>query len=537
MTETRTPLMWCGEEVLRHPMKVLAAVSTAYIAVDTDGRVLAWNRAAADTFGYQWREACGRRVQDLIIVEQYRARLELFLAGSPAEALRQHVTTRMRHRDGHEFPVEMTVTATDDPGGRIYHAFLSDVTVAQRASRFTAVEAAVSRGLAEAESSAAAAQRLVEAVGVQMGWPVTELWVPDEERRVLTCAARHLGPAWRLTQFVADEVETGRWLPGRVYQSGRPQWIPDLGADTGSSRSRIAAEAGLRVAVGVPISTGGQILGALCVYGDYAEDPENTLIALLGGVAAQLGQYLERRRAEELAIDLARTKDEFLALVTHELRNPLAVITSTASFVDDELDTLTETEQRSYLSTIAGSAQRLSAIADDLLDLARLESGHLTVEAVDTDLSAVIRAAIDAFRPQATGKNLTVDTDMPERLPLHGDPHRLRQVADNLLSNAIKYTPAGGRITITATVDARHITWTVADTGIGIPEADRPRLFRRFYRASSARARHIPGTGLGLVITRAIVERHDGSIGLAAHSGPGTTFVVRLPANEQSRFQ
>jgi signal transduction histidine kinase len=121
--------------------------------------------------------------------------------------------------------------------------------------------------------------------------------------------------------------------------------------------------------------------------------------------------------------------------------------------------------------------------------------------------------------------------DLPERLELHADPDRLRQVADNLLSNAIKYTPAGGTVTIAAAADdtGQKIIWTVADTGIGIPAAERPRLFRRFYRASTALDRRIPGTGLGLVIVRAIIERHHGTIALADHSAPGTTFVIELP--------
>ncbi|MFF5079423.1 sensor histidine kinase [Actinoplanes sp. NPDC000266] len=106
----------------------------------------------------------------------------------------------------------------------------------------------------------------------------------------------------------------------------------------------------------------------------------------------------------------------------------------------------------------------------------------------------------------------------------------MRQVADNLLSNAIKYTPAGGTITITATTDS--VTWTVTDTGIGIPQVERPHLFRRFYRASTALDRRIPGTGLGLVITRTIIERHHGSIALSDTSGPGSCFTVQLPRSK-----
>ncbi|GID67031.1 hypothetical protein Acy02nite_49120 [Actinoplanes cyaneus] len=172
-------------------------------------------------------------------------------------------------------------------------------------------------------------------------------------------------------------------------------------------------------------------------------------------------------------------------------------------------------------------------MAEDLLDLASLESGHLAVDLVDTDLCAIITEAVHTNTAPVAAKQLTMTAHLPDRLDLHADPSRLRQVADNLLSNAIKYTPAGGTITVTAGLDdtGQKIVWTVADTGIGIPRAERPRLFRRFYRASTALNKRIPGCGLGLVIIRTIVERHRGSITLAEHTGPGTTFVIRLPAS------
>jgi signal transduction histidine kinase len=295
-----------------------------------------------------------------------------------------------------------------------------------------------------------------------------------------------------------------------------------LAADTTSLRSRLAARYGLRVAVGVPINSGGTLLGALAVYGEHVEDPEDTLTALLAGVAAHTGQYLERRRAEELSVELARTKDEFLALVTHELRNPLSVITSTAALFDDELDELSAAQQREYLRIISRSAERLAAMAGDLLDLARLESGHLDIDPAATDLAHVIADAVQAATIPAASKRLTVHVDTTGELILHADAARLRQVADNLLGNAIKYTPTGGTITIAAHPAGEGegwVDWTVADTGIGIPAKDRPKLFRRFYRASTALQHRIPGTGLGLVVTRAIIER----------DGPGTTFVITLP--------
>jgi PAS domain S-box-containing protein len=514
---------------------VLAAALEAYFAFDATGRVVAWNPAAETTFGYTLAQAYGRSIEELIVRPQSReagrTELSMLAGGLQGHVLGRRLQWVAWHAAGHDVPIEMTTTATDEPAGRVFHVFAHDITTTLRASRFAAVESAVARGLAEADSSTAAAARVVEALGVKMDWPVTELWVVDDDRQLLTCAARHVQPGRRLRDFAVDCLEPGVALPGRVCASGAAHWIADLGADTGSLRSRAAARIGLRVAVGVPLSTGRHVLGALCVYGDRVEDPEDTLLALLSGLAAQIGQYVERRRAEELAIELARTKDEFLAMVTHELRNPLAAITGTAILLADELDDLTPDERRHYLRLITRNAERLSVMAEDLLDLARLESGHLAINAVATDLCAIIHQAAQAATP-LDDKNLTITVRLPEHLELHADPNRLRQVADNLLSNAVKYTPAGGTVTITAAADdtGERITWTVTDTGIGIPAAERPRLFRRFYRASTALDQRIPGTGLGLVIARTIVERHHGTITLADRDGPGTTFVIELPA-------
>jgi signal transduction histidine kinase len=135
----------------------------------------------------------------------------------------------------------------------------------------------------------------------------------------------------------------------------------------------------------------------------------------------------------------------------------------------------------------------------------------------------------------ARAKNLTLELLLPPTLGLEADGARLSQVADNLLSNAVKYTPGGGTVTVAAELapDGDEVRWTVSDTGIGIPQAERSRLFRRFYRASTALDRRIPGTGLGLVIARTIVERHHGTITVVDRPGPGTTFLIRLPVKPE----
>jgi PAS domain S-box-containing protein len=511
---------------------VLATALEAFVSIDRHGTVVAWNPAAEATFGYSRDEALGRTIEELIIPpgfrEAHRQGLARLGAGGEARVLGQRLTLPACHRDGYEFPIDMALTATHDQEiGWRFHAFIQDVTVPQRVRRYAAVESAVSRELAEASGSGDAIERVCRALGVTLGWPVVELWLADEVRQVLVCGGRWYAPDRDYTAFTMDELEAGFGVPGRAWQDGRPLWVPSLSADSGFARSRLATELGLHAAVAVPIRSGGHILGVLAVYGESAEDPEDSLLALLGGLAAHVGQYLERRRAEELTVELARTRDEFVALVSHELRGPLAIITSTVALLSEE-ETSPEDQQR-YLATIDRSAQRLAAMVDDLLDLARLESAQPTIHPQPTDLSKIVRQAVDAVDATTTRRGLTVEVDLPDSIPLHADGGRLRQVADNLLSNAVKYTPDGGRITIRAGFDDGHVVWTIADTGIGVPAAERSRLFRRFYRASTALERRIPGTGLGLVISRAIVERHQGTIGVLDHPGPGTTFQVRLP--------
>jgi PAS domain S-box-containing protein len=519
---------------------VLDAALEAFISICADGRVVAWNPAAEVTFGFSRDEAYGELLEDLIIPERFRAAhragLIRVVTGEPGRLLGQRLELRARHRDGHEFPVEMTLTVTDPPGGRRFHAFAHDVTLAERTQRFTAVEAAVSYGLTRAGSSAEAANQVVEALGVRMDWPVVELWLVDEARQVLTCPARFNSCGEELGAFAVDELEYGVGVPGAVCRTGRSVWVADLATDTQLLRNREAARFGLHVAVGVPIQSGANVLGALAVYGTTVQDPEDNLVTMLGGVAMHVGQFLERRRAEELTVELARTKDEFVALVTHELRNPLAVITSAVALLGESDADLTDEQERHYLNMIGRSAERLSVMAGDLLDLARLESGHLAIDPESTDLSDILRQAVEYVSPVAGDRNLEISLDVPERLELHVDGGRIRQVADNLLSNAVKYTPEGGAVTVSveAGPNDAEIRWRVSDTGIGIPVGERSGLFRRFYRASTALDRRIPGTGLGLVIARTIIERHHGTITVVDHPGPGTTFLIRLPIKAES---
>ncbi|GAA2525892.1 hypothetical protein GCM10010201_25740 [Pilimelia columellifera subsp. columellifera] len=247
---------------------------------------------------------------------------------------------------------------------------------------------------------------------------------------------------------------------------------------------------------------------------------------LLAGVAGQLAQFLERRRTESLALELSRTKDEFIALAGHSLRTPLTSIASLTELLRAAGDDLAA-ERDQLLGRIQANADALRAIVEDLLDLAGLESGHIEMMLAPVDLAEIVTEGVEGVRSGAG--QVELHGDVPTELPMTGDRIRLRQVVDNLLSNAVNYSPDGGRIEVRLRAVDGVAELTVADRGIGIPPSERGRLFNRFFRGASAHERGIPGTGLGLALTRVIVQRHGGDIAVVDDDGPGTTFMVRLP--------
>jgi signal transduction histidine kinase len=223
-----------------------------------------------------------------------------------------------------------------------------------------------------------------------------------------------------------------------------------------------------------------------------------------------------------------RLKDEFVALISHDLRTPLTSIMGYLELAMDD-ETLGE-EPRTYLDVVQRNSERLLRLVNDLLFVARLEAGELDLHSDDVDLGACVRQAVEEARPRAAAKGIELGCEVQSVPELRADRGRMFQLLDNLISNAIKFTPEGGRVEVRLLQRDARLRLEVSDTGIGIPERELGHLFERFFRASSATERHIPGTGLGLYIAGAIVEAHGGQIVVQSTPGEGTTFSVELPA-------
>lgn len=244
-------------------------------------------------------------------------------------------------------------------------------------------------------------------------------------------------------------------------------------------------------------------------------------------VTARREAELELERQNHQLRQLDRLKDEFVALVSHELRTPLTSIRGYLELISE--DTNLTDEQARFLETIDRNAQRLQRVVGDLLFVAQVEAGKLSLEDNSVDMNMVAEEAIRAAQPSAAAKSIALTVELGRLPEIRGDRARLAQVLDNFISNAIKFTATGGSVTVTTHVQPGEIEIVVSDNGMGIPANELPLLFQRFFRAERATSGAIPGTGLGLAIAKAIVTGHGGRICVESEDGAGTTFRIALP--------
>jgi signal transduction histidine kinase len=235
------------------------------------------------------------------------------------------------------------------------------------------------------------------------------------------------------------------------------------------------------------------------------------------------------------AREVARLKDEFVGLISHELRTPLSSILGYLELLRDDDQNPLSDEQEQYLGVAERNAHRLLRLVGDLLFTAQVESGKFPLDLRDVELEQIVTAAVESARPAATAAGITISEQVAHDDPVtYGDPVRLGQVCDNLISNAIKFTPRGGSVTVSLSRSQKDAIITVRDTGMGIPASELDQLFSRFFRATTATRNAVPGVGLGLTITKAIVTAHHGEMGVSSEEGVGTEFSVTLPLAAQA---
>ena len=517
---------------------VLETAADAFVSIDSNGVIIAWNSAAEQMFGWSAAEAMGMFLRDTIVPERLRDQHEraverVVSGGGAMRSDGRPVEFDARHRDGHELPIEILISPLERGGEMTFNAFIRDISERRRADLYMRAQYAVTRVLSEATTLAVARQDVIEALGAALGWQVGTAWVVDEDEGALRPTAYWSSDEVDAGEFhgmtVGKTFNRGEGLPGLVWESGKPRWIEDLDRETGFPRAGAAQRAGLHGALAFPVVSDSGFIGMIEFFSHEVKRPDPELLTLLGNVGAQIGQFSERKRAE---LEADRLKDEFFALVSHELRTPLTSIIGYLEIVLEDPD-LVDPEGRRYLTVVERNSRRLHRLVGDLLFVAQVEAGRLSLDRTALPIERVVAECVEAARPGAEENDVTLRVRVDAAGTCHGDGDRLGQMLDNLISNAVKFTPEGGYVDVRFTRAGDRAVIEVRDTGVGVPASEQGRLFQRFFRSTTATERAIPGVGLGLTISRAIVEAHGGTIDFESEEGRGTTFRVELPLDAQ----
>lgn len=522
---------------------ILESALDCIITMDAAGIVQEFNPAAERVFGFKRDGAVGRELAELIIPpvlrERHRQGLAHYLKTGEGPVLGRRIEIAAVRADGTEILVELAITAFRLGEEPLFTAYLRDITERVRTERRRAAQYSVASLLAGSLSLRETGPQIIQAIAASGDWIFGAIWVVDEAGDGLHCAATWSGEGAELQAF-ADETQhlklTGATgLPGRVVASRQPTWIADVSQDRNFVRKTAAAAAQLRGAFAFPLCADGRVYGVLEMLSAAVAQPDEDLLQLVEALGSQIGLFIQRRQLEkelqrekETAEAANAAKDQFLANLSHELRTPLTPVLIWAAGTVNQPGLPADIEEG--LQMVCRNVELEARLIDDLLDLTRITRGKLQLQLRQADAHELLRHAIEIVRSEIDARKLTLELQLDaEWHSVNVDAARMQQVFWNVLRNAAKFTQTNGAISVRSFNSAPHqLSIEVRDSGIGIEPEHLDRIFAAFEQVSPRRE----GLGLGLAISKAIVEMHGGSIRASSEgAGKGAVFLIELASS------
>lgn len=477
--------------------------------------------------------------------DRERSRVEWQTAVESRTLYRNDIRVRMRDGNYRWFRNHAAPVLNDDGSLREWVGSSTDIDAERRQEEILASDQWRAEFIAEAndifvrtldyEETLRSVARLT--VPRLSDWCAVDMVEPDGSLRRL--AVEHVDPSKvRLAYELQERYPPGENAshgPHQVLTRGQTEFVPLITDDfvlrlaRSEEHGELLRQLQLRSYICTPIRVGDDVAGALTLVNAESERTFTRRdVELAEALALRAGHAIENARLYRQAVEANRAKDEFLATLSHELRTPLTAILGWANLV--RLSNYNRDTLISAVNTIERSAKTQASIIDDLLDVSRIITGKFHISPVTVDVVTILRAVVDAARPAADGRRLTINVTTPPSLTVRADPNRLQQMVWNLMSNAVKFSDEGQSIDVAVEQVDDDAVFRVTDQGLGIAPAVLPRVFERFWQADSSSNRSHGGLGLGLAIVRHLAEMHGGTVeAFSEGRGKGATFIIRLP--------
>lgn len=533
---------------------ILETALDCIIAIDEKSRVTEWNPAAEKTFGYSRDEALGQILPELIIPlslrESHFNGMEHYLRTGEATVLGQRIEVPALHADGHEFPVELSVTRIEGAGPPLFTAYLRDISERKRTeeelargTRLAVLRAQVGLALNRSNDLEEMLHSCCQALVDHLDASLVRVWTLDEMQNMLHLRAT-AGDYARL-EHVQSIVPVGQFKIGRIAQEKRPYLTNTVADDSEIFNQEWIQREGLVSFAGYPLLVDGQLLGVVAMFAkqELSDEVLAALSTVADAIALGIGRkrsQLELERAKLSAEEASRTKSLFLANMSHELRTPLNAILGYSEMLEEEALELELDNFTADLGRINGAGKHLLALINDILDLSKIEAGKMDLFVEEFDVGTLINevSALTKSLMEKNGNVLRLDVAANLGL-MSADQTKVRQCLFNLLSNAAKFTEKGNvtlrahRETLAGLNEATPREWIVievTDSGIGMNAEQILKMFQAFTQADASTTRKFGGTGLGLALTRRFCQMMGGDITVHSEPGVGSVFTINIPA-------